>query len=269
MMALVFGALVFTRATGQQPSVSPDSVELNLPQPEWVKLYSPERGISAPVLLQSAYPSQSECLGTKAGGDVRFSFVIDSNGLPRNVVFEQALANEIDVLALKVMLSSKFQPAMLNGTPVAVGRSVRMRLRTCAEQTTDQSGKTKFTVRLRSEPEEKFDDWHHPPAQANLAPIVLPPGIHADRMSSGLAPPTVLVHPPPPDAKGHSGKFLFKILVDEHGVPQDLEVLKSTDSTLLPQVTLSMRNMRFKPGLKDGMPVPAHLTVGIDIAAFQ
>jgi hypothetical protein len=55
--------------------------------------------------------------------------------------------------------------------------------------------------------------------------------------------------------------------VDEHGVPQDLEVLKSTDSELLPQVALCMRNIRFKPALKDGMPLPAHINEELDITA--
>lgn len=268
-MALALGALVLTGAEGQQPPLSTDSGELNLPQPEWVKLHGPEQGISAPILVQSTYSLQSKCVGTKAGGDVKLSFVVDSRGLPRNVVFEKALANEIDLVALNVILNSKFQPAMLDGSPVAVGRSVKMRLQICAEQTTDPSGKNRFTFRLRSNPEETFDNLNHPPAQANLAPIVIQPGIHADRTSSGITPPTLLVHPPPPDAKGHSGKFSFKVLVNEHGVPQDLEVLKSTDLTLLPQVTLCMRNMRFKPALNEGMPVPAHITEDLDISASQ
>jgi outer membrane biosynthesis protein TonB len=268
-MALAFGALVLTGAEGQQPPLSSDPGELNLPQAEWVKLYGPEQGINAPILMQSTYALQSKCAGAKAGGDVKFSFVVDSRGLPRNVVFEQALANEIDLLALKVILNSRFQPAMLNGAPVAVGRSAKMHLQICSEQTTDQSGKTRFTFRLRSNPEETVGDWNHSSAQANLAPIVIPPGICADRESNGFTPPTLLVHPPPPDAKGHSGKFSFKVLVDEHGVPQDLEVLKSTDPALLPQVTLCMRNLRFKPALKDGMPVPAHITEGLDITASQ
>lgn len=268
-LTLAFGVIVSVCAEGRQPPQSPDSAALNLPQPEWVKLYSPEQGIIGPVLIKSAYSLQSKCQGTKVDGEVKLSFVVDSNGLPRNVVFEHALANEIDLLALKIMLNTKFQPAMRSGTPVAVGRSVKMRLEVCAAQITDQSGKAKWTFQLRSNPEEKFDDWHHPPTQANLAPIMIPPGVSADRMSSGLTPPNELVHPPPPDAKGHSGTFSFKVLVDEHGIPQDLQVLKSTDSTLLPQVSLCMRNMRFKPALKDGMPVPAHFTEELTITASE
>jgi hypothetical protein len=268
-LALFFGGLVSAGTEGQQSPPSLDSFDLNLPQPEWVKLYGPGQGITEPILLQPTNSFQTDCRGTKLDGKVKFSFIIDSGGLPRNVVFEQALANEIDLLALKVMLESKFQPAMFNGNPVAVGGNLEMHIHTCAEQTADQSGKTQWTFRLRSTPEEKFEGWHHPPAQANLAPLAISPDVHADHLSSDLIPPKMLVRPPPPDAKGHSGKFSFQIFVDEHGVPQDLKVLTSTDSTLLPQVALCMRNMRFKPALKNGMPVPAHLTEELDITATE
>jgi hypothetical protein len=253
----------------QQLPPSPDAVDLNLPQPEWVKLYSAERDLIEPILLQSSRTFQSSCREAKADGNVKLSFVIDTDGLPRNVVFDQALANEIDLLALKVLLDSKFQPATYNGKPVAVGRTVEMHVQICANQTTDQSGKIITTYRLRSYPAEKFKVWHHSPAQVNLAPIEIPSGVMADhlKMDNHFSPPVALIQPPPPDAKGRSGKFSFKVLVDVHGIPQDIEVLSSSDSTLLPRVAACIRGTRYRPALKDGMPLPAHLTEEVDIVA--
>jgi TonB family protein len=268
-LALAVGTLVPQVVNGQPPTPASETADSDFPEPEWVKLHEAEQGITDPVPIQTDYSLQSDCRGKKVGGEVSFSFVVDSGGHPRNVVFERALANEVDLVALKIMLSSRFHPAILDGSPVAVGRSAKIRLEVCAEQVADQSGKTTSTFRLHSKPEEKFESWRHSPAQANLAPIVMPPDVHADSWSSGLTPPKALMHPSPPDAKGHSGTFSFKVLVDEHGVPQDLQVLKSTDSSLLSQVVQCMNNMRFKPATKNGMPVPAHITEELTIRAGE
>lgn len=266
-LSLVLGALLSIGAGGQQPPPAPDPIESNLPQPNWVKLYDREQGIAEPLLNQPVYFLQSECKGRKLDGSVRFSFVVDSNGFPRNVVFERALAHEIDLLALKLMLSRRFQPAVLNGSPVAVGRSVEMRLRVCAEQTPGPYGKIDGSLRLRFPPEEKFEDWHHPPAQVNLAPISMPPGMQADheRISSHFTSPKELAHPAPPNTKGRDASFSFNVLVDEHGIPQVVETLKATDQTLLPQFIQALRDVRYIPARKDGMPVPAHITVTLKI----
>jgi hypothetical protein len=267
LLVLAACALLSKGADGQQPPPARDSVESNLPQPEWVKLYSREQGITGPTLIQPATSLQSECKGQKSDGRVTLSFVVDSNGLPRNVVFEKALASEVDLLALKLLLNSKFQPAMLNGTPVAAGQSVEMRLQVCSEVTKDQSGKRSGFLRLRYPPEEKLEGWHNPPAQANLAPIAMPPDMQFDKKppSGDFTPPMMLTHPTPPDAKGHPGSFSFLVRVDEHGILQIQETLKSTDPQLLPLVMQCVRNTRHQPALYNGMPVPARSTIGMDI----
>ena len=205
-------------------------------------------------------------MGQKLEGSVKFSFVVDASGNPRNVIFERALANGIDLLALKLMLESRFQPAVLSGSPVPAGREVEMRLQLCAEQRTDQSGKTGVFLRLRLPPEEKFEDWHRPPAQVNLAPISMPSGILAgSNNSSHLILEKCVARPPAPDGKGRSASFSISLVVDEHGIPQDVKPLKSADQTLLPQIIQYIRDFRYQPATNDGMPVPTQGTVDLDI----
>jgi hypothetical protein len=55
------------------------------------------------------------------------------------------------------------------------------------------------------------------------------------------------------------------VLVDENGIPHVVETLKATDQELLSQFIQAMRNVRYIPALKDGMPVPAHITVDFKI----
>jgi hypothetical protein len=269
-LVLAACVLLSINAVGKQPAPASDSVESNLPQPEWVKLYGREQGIAEPVLIQPATSLQSDCKGQKRDGRVKLSFVVDSNGFPRNLVFERALANEVDLLALKLILNTRFHPATLNGSPVAIGSSVDMHLQACAEETKDQSGKASGVLRLRYPAEEKFEDWRDPPAQANLAPIAMPPGMQAERkpVNNHFTPPKLLNQPDTPDGKGRSGTFSFVVVVDEHGIPQVRETLTSTDQTLLPQVIQCIRNTRYQPALNDGMPVPARITLGLNIRSL-
>lgn len=267
LLILAACAVLAIKAVGQQSPPAQDTVESKLPPPEWVKLYSRDQGITQPIPIESVSSFQSECKGQKRDGRVKLSFIVDSSGFPRNLVFERALANEVDLLALKLMMNTKFQPATLNGSPIAAGRSVEMRLQVCTEEITDQLGKAHAVFRLRYPPEERFEDWRNPQTQANLAPIAIPPGMWAELepVNSHFTPPKILAHPQPPDAKGRSGSFSLVIVVDEHGIPQVKETLKSTDPTILPQVVQCFRNTRYRPALNDGMPVPARLTERLDI----
>jgi hypothetical protein len=268
LLALGAHAILSIGAGGQQPQPPPlpDSVASKLPQADWVTLLTREPGLTEPVLIQPSYSLRDECVGQKLEGSVKFSFVVDASGNPRNVIFERALANGIDLFALKLMLESKFQPAMLRGSPVSAGREVEMHLRLCAEQRTDKSGKPEVFLRLRLPPEEKFEDWHHPPAQVNLAPISMPPGTQADsNNSSHLTAGKSLVRPPVPDGKGRPASFSISLIVDEHGIPQAVKPLKSTDQTLLPQIIQYISDIRFQPATNDGMPVPTQLTIDLDI----
>lgn len=250
---------------GQQPT--PASADSNLPPANWVKLYSRDQVIAGPAIIEPEISIESDCKGKKSEGKVTLSFVVDSDGQPRNVFFEIANGNNIDLLALKWMLNSRFKPARFQDTPVPMGQKVEMRLQACQEETKDTSGKNSATFRLRLPPEEKFEDWQHSPAQANLAPIDMPSDVQAEhRPANGnFTPPKVLVRPSPPSANGHSGSFSFLVRVDEHGILEIQQTITSTDPQLLPGVMQCIRNFRHVPAFNNGMPVPAQATVGLSI----
>lgn len=254
----------------QPPSASqnlpqyPETRVSNLPKPEHVELYSDVAGLVEPVLIPGETPPlSSECKGTKDSGAVNLSFIVDAEGQPRNVVFKKALANQIDLLALKILLDSRFQPATLNGSPVAVGRDVEMHLQVCIEQS---PGTTDELIRLRSPKTEKFSSWHHAPAEANLAPVPMPADALADaeQPGTGFSTPKTLANKML-DAKGMSGSFAFGVLVDEHGLAHIQKVLLSTNPKLLPIAAKVIQDFRHTPALKDGMPVPVHTTESLEI----
>jgi hypothetical protein len=245
----------------------PDTVSSNLPMPERVKLSNGVPGLAPPTLIPKPLPPlASHCNGKKADGGARFSLVVDSNGYPRNVIFERALGKDLDLLALHILFESRFHPAMLGGSPVAVGREAETRLEVCVEETKDPSGALHHSVRLRSPQDERFSDWHHSSSEANLAPMDMPPDAQADHEHPGTdftLPKTIMERSI--DAKGMSGSFLFGVLVDERGITHVEKVLKSTNSALLPIAAAMVSTIRQTPATKDGMPVPVHLTQGLTV----
>jgi hypothetical protein len=263
--------LVAIAATPQQPPAAlrnvpqyPEKRVSNLPKPEHVQLYNDAKGLLEPVLIPGDAPSpSSECKGTKDSGSVILSFIVDAKGQPRNVVFKDVLANQVDVLALHILLDSKFQPAVSNGSPVAVGLDVEMRLQVCIEQ---EPGTANKLMRLRSPETEKFSCWRHAPAEANLAPDPMPVDALADAENPGpgFTAPKALAHRMS-DTKGMSGSFAFGVLVDEHGLGRIEKVLVSTNPNLLPIVAGIIQSFRSTPALKDGMPVPVHMVESLDI----
>jgi hypothetical protein len=182
-------------------------------------------------------------------------------------MFKQALANQIDLIALQILLDSKFQAAMLNGSPVAVGRDAEIHLQVCIEQ---QSGSSGEKIRLRTPKTEKFSDWSHAPAEANLAPLPMPTDALADGESPGPAftQPKSLAHKML-DTKGMSGFFTFGLLLDEHGIVHIEKVLKSTNPKLLPIAAKMIQSLRSTPALKDGMPIPVHQMESLDIGSGE
>lgn len=259
-------------ASSQQPPALkdlppyPETRVSNIPQPERVVLANNAVGLVDPVLIPGETPPLSkDCKGTKDAGSVTLSFVVDATGQPRNVMFKKALANQIDLLALQILLDSRFHPATLNGAPVAVGSDVEIHLQVCIEP---KPGTTQELVRLRAPKTEKFMDWQHPPAEANLAPIHMPPDAIADAEKQGpgfSAPKSIALNMP--DAKGMSGSFAFGVLVDEHGLGHIEKVLGATNQKLLPIAAEAIHNTRHTPALKDGMPVPTHRTEEVAVTS--
>ncbi|HEY2861313.1 MAG TPA: energy transducer TonB [Terracidiphilus sp.] len=156
----------------------PKLVCREFPNPEHVKLANNVPGVVEPVLLPPPTPVPSpDCKGAKESGTVTLSFVVDVNGNPRNVMFKSALDDESDLLALKILSQSHFTPAMVDGTPAALGRDVEIHLDTCAER---PPGSAITTTRLRVPQTQKFVNWQKAPDEANLSPLIMPADAIAD-----------------------------------------------------------------------------------------
>lgn len=244
----------------------------------------------APILVPvNITPApESKCDGVKQSGTVRFSFVVDQEGRARNIIFEQALGNDVDYTALRVMELDHFKPGTLNGDPVASFGAVEMQLAICVELKKDKSKLKSISLRLRAQPVQKYDDQFRPkgvvgdgqreiPLTQISDPLQFP--THLEKIGEGVSAPKV-IHSAEAEFSDYAranhlqGTGVFSLVVDEHGFPHNMQFeppkdhTKPLDPSLVQQGLLALRQYRFKPAMKDGMPVPVNASVEIDFRLY-
>ena len=104
-------------------------------------------------------------------------------------------------------------------------------------------------------------DWPIREAAAHAQQVV-------NGSDAGVTPPKLVSEVKPqytPEAMQAKiqGSMLMNAVVRTDGTPADIQIIKSLDAEfgLDQQATAAFREWRFEPGLKDGEPVPARVTV--------
>jgi TonB family protein len=92
-------------------------------------------------------------------------------------------------------------------------------------------------------------------------PDVHVPGQRAYTLSEGVTPPVLLERQDPQytmaaTKAGIEGTVLLQIEIWADGKPHNIRVLKSVDPDLDQKAVQCVQQWRFKPGLKDGKPIP-------------
>ncbi|HEV2213817.1 MAG TPA: energy transducer TonB [Terracidiphilus sp.] len=232
--------------------------------------------VSAPRLAPVIFtPPASGTCGPKFGGKVQLSLVVDANGHPRNIMFEKPLANVLDRLALAVVEVDRFAPAMRDSAPVAVGQDVEVNLKSCVVQQIDSAGQKRLSLRLRAVPEQRFKNDSSLRGQTRFAPedgSPDRPGEGAEKVSKvggSVCAPILLLAPEAQYTdlarrSGVSGTCLIQLIVDQHGMPKNLRVIKPVGYGLDQAALSAVSLYRFKPGLWNGKPVPITITVQVN-----
>lgn len=89
------------------------------------------------------------------------------------------------------------------------------------------------------------------------------------RIGGGVSAPVPIFKPEPEySEEARKAKFqgtvILMIVVDEHGNPRDLKVIRPLGLGLDQKAIEAVEKWRFKPGMKDGKPVPVQATVEVN-----
>jgi TonB family protein len=110
------------------------------------------------------------------------------------------------------------------------------------------------------------------PPPPGTAAVPLPPGVF--RIGGGVSAPLPTFRPEPEySEQARRGKWqgavLLQIVVDENGVPQDINVIRPLGMGLDQKAIEAVQKWRFKPGLKDGNPVPVAAVIEVNFRLAQ
>ena len=266
---VLLASLCSMRAFGQEATSSSNEGSNEIP--ERVKLYSSGPDTKLPVLIipQRALPGDIKCQ-KKLSGKVSFSLIVDSIGRPRNLMFERPDGSVLDEVAISVAESDRFQPGVAKGVPAAFSFHLEMHLQGCVLQSKDANGNERTQVQLRSWPEQKFSVDTQAGAEATLA--LFPNSNKMIRsvkeVAGSVTPPQTIFQP---DAgyseearhKKITGDCLLELVVDEHGMPQQIRVMQGLEPGLDVKAIQAVQRYRFKPAMQEGEPVS--MLVQVDV----
>ncbi len=243
-------------------------------QPTRVKVYTVGPDVTAPELLPFKQGQLHTGKCNKVDGGVVLSMLVDTKGSPRNIMFVHPLGSDLDRFALQVAAADRFKPGTHDGVPVVVAQSVEVGMQTCVEEKKDEAGKKNYRLQLRSHLEQKFFPIFQPPEEAVLTVVnsnLEDPriaAVHDFRAESGVSHPVLLSHVEAvftDEARRakYQGTCLLSLIVDEHGMPQNVHVVKKLDYGLSENAVDAVKQYRFKPAMKDGMPVAVMMNVEV------
>lgn len=246
------------------------------PAPGAVSVYPPHKPVVAPRLLPPPQPVKypKHCIDTSEGQS-ELSLLVDTAGRARNIMFLKPSGTLADQFAITIANQDRFAPGTLNGKPVVVAETLDIRMEACIGEDPDAQGKMERAWLLKSRPHQKLSKPKDPPQVAKLTPLN-PPNTKNERLvrrpdffGNGESAP-VLIYSDYADYKplfpGTKGTCEVSLIVDEHGLPQDLHVLKKLDPGLDVAALEAVENYRFFPAIKDDTPVSAAVVVSVDFA---
>jgi TonB family protein len=258
-------------AFGQEASQSAPAIQQDSPSVGG-KLYSIEDGVTTPALLPIEFPlpDNTECK-TKLSGKLTLSFFLDEEGVPHSIAFEEGAGNGLDGLAYKILSADRLKPAIHDGSAVRVPMKGEITLDACEQQTPSSDGKTQVTTKLWLQPKQKFMVMTE--KQAGLEFFQLQTAV--ERVASGSRDKTTKVTPPVPTnsvaatfsdearRKKINGVCVVSLIVDTDGNPRSVRVRRPLGYSLDQQAVDAARRYRFKPAMKNGVPVPVMVYVEI------
>lgn len=242
--------------------------------PQTVTVYEPRKPVTEPRLLPPAGPldTPKNCTDDMVG-ESELSLLVDTSGRARNLMFLRPSGTIADRFAIVIANRDRFAPGTMNGTPVVVAETLYIRMEACIGLSKSATGKVERGWLLKSEPKQKLKKPKNPPQVAQLAPLNAPVAAKVrtvrrpDFFGNGESAPVLIYSEDAnytPSRPGKKGTCEVSLVVDAHGLPENLHVLKKLDPGLDRSALAAVEKYRFFPAIKADEPVPAAVVVSVD-----
>jgi TonB family protein len=275
---LVFLSVPFAAA---QQAVPPAPPPLTAALPSTQTIYYAGPGVTAPELHPITLSDAATGRCKHVDGTVVLSAIVDAAGVPHNVYFLRPAGNDLDTMALKLVLTERFNPGTHDGAPSATADSIEVNLKACTEKQKDATGQKVEFLRLQSVLHQGLSLLEPPSEGATLTLSSTSPSQPGGRnmvprnVGGGISAPRPIRQPEAMFSdkarkERIQGTCLVALVVDEHGMPQNVHMIKNLEPSLDQNALYAVRQYRFRPAMKkDGTPVPVIITVEIDFHLYN
>ncbi|MGD0346666.1 MAG: energy transducer TonB [Terracidiphilus sp.] len=267
-------------AAGQQAAL-PTPPRAAYTRPAAQTAYYAGPGITAPELLPVKVTDAATGRCKHFDATAVLSAVVDATGVPHNVYFLHPIGNDLDTMVLKLALAERFKPGMHDGAPAATVDSVEVNLKACIEKQKNETGQKIEVLRVQSVPHQILSLQEPPSEGATLTLSSTSPSQPGDRdrvprnVGGGISAPRPILQPEAEFSdkarkERLQGMCLVALVVDEHGMPQNVHMIRKLEPSLDQKALDAVNRYRFRPAMKnDGTPVPVFITVQIDFHLYN
>jgi TonB family protein len=203
-------------------------------RPDRWGVYTAGGEVRAPVLRYSETAIYSEeMIQANAQGTVLVTAVLGIDGVPSGTAVLVPFLRPFDAAALKATNRMRFEPATVRGLPVP--------------------------IRI-------FVEFSFQGSSASVHPVILD-------STNPVEAPAVLnsvwaAYPKRARKKRIRGTVAISFVVTKTGHPVNLRLVRSVARVLDESAIRAVRRLRFKPALRDGVPVPVQVTVDITFLLY-
>jgi hypothetical protein len=244
-----------------------------------VKIYALESDVTSPQLLPPSSPHSYTSEGCRSDDDgtATFSLIVDAGGQPRNIYFLNPIGDDLDLIALREVITDRFNPGKSAGQPVAVAASLQVKLHACLAERKDAHGKSQNVLELTSAPEQQLEPPVDPPQQAalvsgsGLSTNSSDPDAGIQKLGGDVTAPVRFRAAPATMRQAYTllgnGQYKVSVVVDRYGLPERMRIVEAERPGREQEIAAVFRLLRFKPAMKLGVPVPVRIEVSLEQAS--
>jgi TonB family protein len=163
----------------------------------------------------------------------------------------------------------RFKPGTYKGRPVPVADIVTVTLYACMDEKKDSSGQQTDQVRLWAPTEQKASPLQKMQTEADDSTDIGTIYNVGQRVSAPVL--SYSVSPEYTDEARRAkvqGTVIVSIIVDTKGIPRNPQVVRPLGMGLDQKAIEAVMRFRFKPAMKDGMPVPVNLNIEVNFKLY-